>query len=244
MALLVVLVAVILPSLAWGQVIGTVGQVQGPAGFSPVPSPVQSARRRIVVRFEFSGDAYRLQEWFPRYLQSQVAKSGLVEVVVWDRDWDEVTKAQDLIADSGRYSPETVVQVPRGQMVAPTDYYVVTVEYTTRRINVGGFLGGIKLFGQRLDSVVRVEDHVTVEIRLNVQPWDIRTGALQPGWTVKGSAKGLDGISIQSGRWGQAIGLDGFISGIEKSLEGQAARGACNEFLKRFSPTPLVAKRR
>lgn len=188
--------------------------------------------RRVFVRFEFAGDSYRLNDWFPQYFQMKVVESGQVEIEAWDQDWDTVTEAQDRINDSGRYSKETRRQVPKGQMHAPTDYYQITVNSAVKRLNVGANVGG---YGRSAGA--SVQDYVSLKLDLYVQPWDIRTGRLQPGWHASGSAKGLDGVNAYySGGWrGQNFNV--YISDIEKTLEGKAAKKAVEDFLKQFSPT-------
>ncbi len=218
---LVVMVALSLSPI-WAQ--GTVGQVTGPDD--------HLNKKRIITRFEFAGDAYGLHDWFPRYFQTKVAQSNLVDVEVWGQDWDIVTDAQDKINLSRRYSQDTVKQVPVGKMHAPTNYYCVTVDAKVKRINLNVNFA-TNLFG---GTDVQVGDHVTFSVSLNVQPWDIKTGKLNGGWTVSGSAKGFDGVGVSNYRgWrGQRISI--FTSRIEKTLEGKAAKKAVENFLCHFKP--------
>lgn len=229
LVILVVLMAVIVPPAIADQQVGRVGSIR------PAPTTANHLEMRRIeidssqIRLEGNG-AYWLQDHLVATLRNRARATGLVEIAVSGSQFEHVAATQDRIHDSGRYSSASKKQVPRGEMVAPTDHYVITGSANVSYKNRGGN------FSIRGRSVNLSDTKVSAVVRLIIEPVVIATGLSDAGYDVTGTA------SRSIDRNVAGYNLTGFLQGnsssanIEQDLLEKATQAAVDDFIHQFNP--------
>ncbi len=230
---LAMLLAAIVPSVscfsAQKAEYGRVGKVK--------PSPL--AMRRIEIdadKVSIEGNyGWWLQEHLPALIRKGITNSGLAGIAISGRQFQAAAESLDRIHNSGYYSQESRCQVPKGQMVAPTDQYKITgvanIDYKNRGGNFS--LGGknINLSDTKLNA----------RVRLVIEPVDLRTGLNTPSYESKGEAARSTNRNASVYGYPSYADVNSAAGSVEDELLVEAAEKAVNDFIRQFNPEPLEA---
>jgi len=231
-AMAVLLVVLMTPTL--GRQVGKVTSSQ------PTKNHLKVRRIEIDSRqIRIEGNAsWWVRDHLAATLRNQARATGLVEIAVSGQEFEEVAASQDRIHDSGRYSTASKKQVPRGEMIAPTDHYVVTgsanISSKDRRMD-------LSIRGRSIDLS---DTKISAVVKLTIEPVVISTGLSDPGYDVVGRAsrsvdRNIAGRSISSFLRGESSR-----DSIEEDLLEEATEQAVEDFIQQFSPAkkPEVPK--
>lgn len=192
--LVVLVVCSLISSYSWAAPRGKkVGQVKGQVTSDPLAKP------RIEIdadKMDFTGNGgYWLKGNLAALLRIRIGETKLVGVAVTGRQFDQVAATQDRIHLSGRYSEASRSQVPQGQMVAPTEVYVITGSADVKRDDqrVRFTLGGY-----HVDAGRRT---VTATVHLTVEQVNIATGLNGKSFEVEGKASMKEGERLSVAEW-------------------------------------------
>lgn len=218
----------------YDQPVGIVGEVKGPAR-NPRGNPLLQRRIEIDAdKMEISGNwAWWLRENLAAMLRNRARASGLVEVAVTGRQFNNIAETQDRIHDSGRYSQDSRRQVPRGQMIAPTDQYQVTAFANLEWRNRGGtvWLDRGSLSAQKTEA--------RAVVRLTVEPIGIASGLSDQGYEATGEVRRTINFNASGGSWGSFGSTNSSNSNVESELMEEAASRAVDKIIVQLAPEPL-----
>lgn len=194
-------------------------------------TPLKTGQRKIFVKFDFSGDTYGLQSYYPAYFRNIVQETGMIKVCAWGNEISELNSATDTFRDSGRYKENQ--KPPKGQYEVPEEYYKITVDCTVEQLT-----GAVNIpfsvdnYGT---STLNIGGSKTAIVNLAVERYDPITATADDGFNSTGKKTGLQGVGVYVPNVNLGAGL--YNQNFEKSLVGKAARSATMGFINQILKT-------